>query len=80
MTQFYVKISTIKDVREFIATVSAAENDMELTSGRYVVDAKSIMGIFSLDLLQPVLLTVHGDLSEATMNALSVFKVDAPAQ
>ncbi len=80
MTQFYVKISTIKDVRDFIAAVSAAENDMELTSGRYIVDAKSIMGIFSLDLLQPILLTIHGEVGEDLLNTLSAFKVDVPEQ
>ncbi len=52
-----IRLSTIQDVRDFVDIVSAADNDVDLSSGRYVVDAKSIMGIFSLDLLKPITLT-----------------------
>ncbi|MCI6139068.1 MAG: HPr family phosphocarrier protein [Clostridiaceae bacterium] len=40
----------MEDVKEFVNTVSKIEGDATLSGGRYIVDAKSIMGIFSLDL------------------------------
>lgn len=61
MKSCMIRLSTIMDVRQFVEVVSAAETDVDLSSGRYVVDAKSIMGIFSLDLLNPIKLTAHKD-------------------
>lgn len=43
-------LRSIEDVKEFVNTVSKIEGDATLSGGRYIVDAKSIMGIFSLDL------------------------------
>ncbi len=57
MKSCLIRLSTIQDVRDFVNIVSAAATDVDLSSGRYVVDAKSIMGIFSLDLLKPITLT-----------------------
>ncbi len=57
MKSCLIRLSTIQDVRDFVNIVSAATTDVDLSSGRYVVDAKSIMGIFSLDLLKPITLT-----------------------
>ena len=54
-----IRLSTIQDVRTFVDIVTAANTDVDLSSGRYVVDAKSIMGIFSLDLMSPITLTAH---------------------
>ena len=54
-----IKLSSIEDVRKFVDIVS--KYDIDLISGRYAVDAKSIMGIFSLDLLKPIKLTAHSD-------------------
>ena len=56
-----IRLSTIQDVRNFVDIVTAANTDVDLSSGRYVVDAKSIMGIFSLDLLKPIQLTAHDE-------------------
>lgn len=56
-----IRLSTIQDVRTFVDIVTAANTDVDLSSGRYVVDAKSIMGIFSLDLLKPIQLTAHDE-------------------
>ena len=56
-----IRLSTIADVRDFVNIVSATSIDVDLSSGRYIVDGKSIMGIFSLDLLSPIKLTAHGD-------------------
>ena len=56
-----IRLSTIQDVRTFVDIVTAANTDVDLSSGRYVVDAKSIMGIFSLYLLKPIQLTAHDE-------------------
>ncbi|MBR2021523.1 MAG: HPr family phosphocarrier protein [Clostridia bacterium] len=61
MKTFMIKLSTLEDVRKFVNTVTAFDGDIDLKSGRYTVDAKSIMGIFSLDLLSPVEMTIHCD-------------------
>ena len=56
-----IKLSSIEDVRKIVDIVSQYDIDIDLSSGRYIVDAKSIMGIFSLDLLKPIKLTAHSD-------------------
>lgn len=61
MKTMYIRLSTIQDVRNFVEIVSLSDIEIDLSSGRYVVDAKSIMGIFSLDLLNPILLTAHSE-------------------
>ena len=55
MNTFYIKLSTIEDIRKFVDIVTRQDYDIDLSSGRYVVDAKSIMGIFSLDLMNKIL-------------------------
>jgi phosphotransferase system HPr-like phosphotransfer protein len=49
--------------------------DIDLVSGRYAVDAKSIMGIFSLDLSKPIKLQAHTEDPEALVKAISKFIV-----
>lgn len=61
MKKFNMMLSSINDVKDFVNIVSKYDFDVDLTSGRYVVDAKSIMGIFSLDLSKPILVEVHSD-------------------
>lgn len=61
MKKIMIRLSTIEDVRNFVNTVTMYPGEADLASGRYLVDAKSIMGIFSLDLLQPIEMTVHGE-------------------
>ena len=51
MKSVEIRLSTIADVRDFVNIVSATDIEVDLSSGRYIVDGKSIMGIFSLDLL-----------------------------
>ena len=57
MKTFDLLLSSINDVKDFVNIVSKYDFDVDLTSGRYVVDAKSIMGIFSLDLSKYILMT-----------------------
>lgn len=56
-----VLLSGVEEVKKFVNIVSAYDFNIELVSGRYVVDAKSIMGIFSLDLEKPVLMNADSD-------------------
>ena len=64
MTKTMVSLQQINDVKEFVNTVMKYEFDIDLVSGRYAVDAKSIMGIFSLDLSKPIELNIHTDDAE----------------
>lgn len=56
-----IRLSSIEAVRDFVEIVRKYDTEVDLSSGRYVVDAKSIMGIFSLDLLSPITLTAYSD-------------------
>ena len=75
MQTFNILLSSINDVKDFVNIVSRYDFDVDLTSGRYVVDAKSIMGIFSLDLSRPIKVEIHGENCEELMNELSRFIV-----
>ncbi len=76
MKTFNLLLSSINDVKDFVNTVSKYDFDVDLTSGRYVVDAKSIMGIFSLDLSKPIKVEVHDDNCEPFLNDVERFIVD----
>lgn len=65
MKTFDINLSSINDVKEFVNLVNKYDFDVDLASGRYIVDAKSIMGIFSLDLSKPIKVEVHSDSAEA---------------
>ncbi|SFB24732.1 PTS HPr component phosphorylation site [Acetitomaculum ruminis DSM 5522] len=56
-----VSLKSIDDVKKFVNTLTFFDCDFDLISGRYVIDAKSIMGIFSLDLSKPIELHIHQD-------------------
>ena len=76
MKVFNIRLSTIEEVRNFVNIVSKYDYEIDLKSGRYVVDAKSIMGIFSLDLLNKIEVAVHSDDCDALMEELKPFIVD----
>ena len=59
-TNFIISLDSIADVNAFANTIAHFKSEIDLSSGRYIVNAKSIMGIFSLDLTRPLTLTVHG--------------------
>ena len=56
-----VLIDTVDKVKEFVNIITKFEADFDLVSGRYVIDAKSIMGIFSLDLSKRLELIIHSE-------------------
>lgn len=61
MTNVNININTINDVKAFVSLVSKCDYDVDIVSGRYAIDAKSIMGIFSLDLSKELTLNIHSD-------------------
>ena len=61
MKEVKIKLSNVQDIRDFVQYVIMTDYDVDLVQGRYVVDAKSIMGIFSLDLLSPITLIAHSE-------------------
>ena len=73
MKSFNIALKSINDVKDFVNTVNRYDFDVDLTSGRYVVDAKSIMGIFSLDLSKPIKVEVHADNSDKFIEEIKNF-------
>ena len=65
MKKMKVMLGSIEDVKEFVALTNSYSIESDLVSGRYAVDAKSIMGIFSLDLAKPMEFVVHDDSAKA---------------
>lgn len=61
MTTAKIRINAIDDVKNFVALVTRVDYDVDIISGRYAIDAKSIMGIFSLDLSKDLELRIHSD-------------------
>ena len=61
MKEIKILLSSINDVKKFVNIVSKYDFDVDLISDRYVVDAKSIMGIFSLDLSKFIKVEIHSD-------------------
>ena len=73
MNSVKIRLSTLADVRDFVNIVAKSDIDVDLQSGRYIVDGKSIMGIFSLDLLSPITLTAQSDETDELFAALDRF-------
>ncbi|MDF2472299.1 MAG: hypothetical protein K0R92_843 [Lachnospiraceae bacterium] len=56
-----ISLNSIDKVKSFVNDITKFDSDFDLVSGRYVIDAKSIMGIFSLDLSKPIDLNIHNE-------------------
>lgn len=74
MKTVQISLNSIDKVKSFVNDITKFDVDFDLVSGRYVIDAKSIMGIFSLDLSKPINLNVHAEGSSLD----EVLKVLAP--
>ena len=61
MKTVQISLNSIDKVKSFVNDITKFDNDFDLVSGRYVIDAKSIMGIFSLDLSKPIELAIHSE-------------------
>ncbi len=77
MKTIRVSLNSIDKVKQFVNDINRFSYDFDLVSGRYVIDAKSIMGIFSLDLSQPIDLNIHAEGAdlEEVLKTLSVYEV-----
>lgn len=76
MKTVMISLKSIDDVKSFVSEVSKVSYDVDLSSGRYVVDAKSIMGIFSLDLSKPIKVEVFTDEPDAFMDEMKDFIIE----
>lgn len=56
-----IELDNIDKIKRFIKEVNKCNYDLDLISGRYIIDAKSIMGIFGMDLMKPLTLDIHSD-------------------
>ena len=66
MREVQISLRTIEEVKEFVQTITMFDGDFELISGKYIVDAKSILGLFSVDLSKTVTLRI--DVNDSKMN------------
>ena len=73
--QVTIQLSTINDAKKFVAIVTGYDFDIDLISGRYVVDAKSIMGIFSMDISKPITLVAQTDNADELMADIAEYIV-----
>ncbi len=70
-----IHLATINDVKRFVNTVNLYDFDVDLSAGRYKIDAKSIMGIFSLDLSKPMDIEIHTEEPQEFLEKIKDFLV-----
>ncbi|MEI8199717.1 MAG: HPr family phosphocarrier protein [Eubacteriales bacterium] len=75
MKSIFVNLNSIDKVKKFESDICKMDGDFELVAGKYIVDAKSMMGIFSLDLSKPVQLNIHQE-TEEKMNILEKYTIE----
>ena len=76
MTNVTIRLTMMTDnVKNFVSIVNHYPYDMDLRSGRYVVDAKSILGIFSIDLSRPITLSIYSDECDDLLKELDGYLV-----
>lgn len=81
MKSVNIRLSLMTDrVKKFVSIVNRYPYDIDLRSGRYVVDAKSILGIFSIDLSRPIRMDIYSDDCEALLSELSDYLENRDAQ
>ena len=77
MKTVHISLNSIDKVKAFVNEITKFDNDFDLVSGRYVIDAKSIMGIFSLDLSKSIELNIHSETNvDEILEVLSPYIVD----
>ncbi len=73
MKSIKISLQMAQNVKEFVKTVQDYPYEIDLKSDKYVVDAKSILGIFSLDLSKPLVVEIHSDNCDDLVEALKKF-------
>ena len=76
MKSVNIKLSLAENVKSFVNIVNRYPYDVDLRAGRHVVDAKSILGIFSLDLSKPVTLEIYDDNCDDLLEEIKSFVVN----
>ena len=56
-----ISLKEVNDVTKFVNLITTYDYEVDLVSGRYIVNAKSLLGIYSLDLSKPVKLVIYSD-------------------
>jgi phosphocarrier protein HPr len=74
MVECVVKISSTEDIQKFISIVNSIECDIDLVKGSVIVDAKSLMGIFIIDVSQPTKIVIHSD-DESLLDKFNEWRV-----
>ena len=75
MKSVKIALKFTQDVKDFVNMVSKYTFDIDLKGDKYVVDAKSILGIYSLDLSKPITVEIHNDKCEALLKELNRFAI-----
>ncbi len=70
-----IQLSLTEDIKDFVRITSKYPFDIDLRAGRYTIDAKSILGIFSLDLKKPIEVDIYSDDCDSLLEELKAFKV-----
>ena len=73
MKSVNLRLSLVENVNQFVNIVSRYPFEMDLRAGRHVVDAKSILGIFSLDLSRPITLEIYSEDCEQLLEEIKPF-------
>lgn len=75
MKSVMIRLSLVENVNKFVNIVTRYPYEMDLRAGRHVVDAKSILGIFSLDLSKPITLEIYSDECDDLLEQIKSFVV-----
>ena len=75
MKSMQISLEKASQVKDFVQIVQKYPYDIELKSERYIVDAKSILGIFSLDLTRPLTIEIHSDDCDDLLKELKAFAI-----
>jgi phosphotransferase system HPr-like phosphotransfer protein len=75
MVNAHITLKDVQAVRDFVRQVILLDYEVDLVQGRYIVDAKSIMGIFALDTLSPITLVAHTDNADEFLKRIDSFLV-----
>lgn len=73
MKSLEINLKMAENVKEFVSIVSSYDYEIDLRSGRFIVDAKSILGIFSLDLSKPVIVEIHSNSCDDLLKELKPY-------
>lgn len=77
MQEVKISLKSINDVKQFVQTITMLDGDYDVISGKYIVDAKSILGLFSVDLSKPVTLRIEVEDAkmEEVLRAIETYRV-----